>query len=157
MNDGRFIEVPHRMLPGETLDALLEAFVTRQGYDTTDTGEGMHGWVAALKRQLERGELIVKKYVNVGVAVDTDRGLLVPVIRNADRKNIWDISVEINQPIIGGCFEIRRIHQLGWNVVEIAKAQIISGIAVSIAETISASWETFFWAETCWSKPPVSR
>ncbi|MGH9239363.1 MAG: 2-oxo acid dehydrogenase subunit E2 [Vicinamibacterales bacterium] len=45
----------------------------------------------------ERGELIVKKYVNVGVAVDTDRGLLVPVIRNADRKNISEISIEINQ------------------------------------------------------------
>ncbi|MFY0989469.1 YheU family protein [Halomonas sp. C05BenzN] len=59
MNDGRFIEVPYRMLPGETLDALLEAFVTRQGYDTTDTGEGMQGWVAELKRQLERGELII--------------------------------------------------------------------------------------------------
>lgn len=59
MNDGRFIEVPHRMLPGETLDALLEAFVTRQGYDTTDTGEGMRGWVAELKRQLERGELLI--------------------------------------------------------------------------------------------------
>ncbi len=46
---------------------------------------------------MERGELIVKKYVNVGVAVDTDRGLLVPVIRNADRKNITEISIEINQ------------------------------------------------------------
>ncbi|HVG71494.1 MAG TPA: 2-oxo acid dehydrogenase subunit E2 [Vicinamibacterales bacterium] len=45
----------------------------------------------------ERGELIVKKYVNVGVAVDTDRGLLVPVIRNAGRKNISEISIEINQ------------------------------------------------------------
>ena len=55
----RFIEVPYRMLPGETLDALLEAFVTRQGYDTTDTGEGMHGWVAQLKAQLERGELLI--------------------------------------------------------------------------------------------------
>ncbi|MCE8033095.1 MAG: YheU family protein [Halomonas sp.] len=59
MSDGRFIEVPYRMLPGETLDALLEAFVTRQGYDTTDTGEGMRGWVGQLKRQLERGELII--------------------------------------------------------------------------------------------------
>ncbi|MDI5986393.1 YheU family protein [Halomonas sp. M4R5S39] len=59
MNDGRFIEVPHRMLPGETLEALLEAFVTRQGYDTTDTGEGMRGWVAELKRQLERGDLLI--------------------------------------------------------------------------------------------------
>jgi pyruvate dehydrogenase E2 component (dihydrolipoamide acetyltransferase) len=45
----------------------------------------------------ERGELIFKKYVNVGVAVDTDRGLLVPVIRNADRKNMSELSVEINQ------------------------------------------------------------
>src|SRR5687768_14694797 len=45
----------------------------------------------------ERGELVYKKYVNVGVAVDTDRGLLVPVIRNADRKNIQEISIEINQ------------------------------------------------------------
>jgi pyruvate dehydrogenase E2 component (dihydrolipoamide acetyltransferase) len=46
---------------------------------------------------MERGELVYKKYVNVGVAVDTDRGLLVPVIRNADRKNITEISTEINQ------------------------------------------------------------
>jgi len=45
----------------------------------------------------ERGELIFKKFVNVGVAVDTDRGLLVPVIRNADRKNIQEIAIEINQ------------------------------------------------------------
>ena len=45
----------------------------------------------------ERAELVYKKYVNVGVAVDTDRGLLVPVIRNADRKNITEISVEIQQ------------------------------------------------------------
>jgi len=46
---------------------------------------------------IERGEVVFKKYVNVGVAVDTDRGLLVPVIRNADRKNISQISVELNQ------------------------------------------------------------
>jgi uncharacterized protein YheU (UPF0270 family) len=56
---GRFIEVPWRMLPAETLDALLEAFVTRQGYDTTDTGEGMRGWVGELRGQLEREELII--------------------------------------------------------------------------------------------------
>src|SRR5688572_31855596 len=46
---------------------------------------------------IERGELVYKKYVNVGVAVDTDRGLLVPVIRDADRKNITEISVELQQ------------------------------------------------------------
>ncbi|WNK19488.1 YheU family protein [Halomonas piscis] len=56
----RFIEVPARMLPADTLNALLESFVTRQGYDTTDTtGAGMAGWVEELKAQLERGELLI--------------------------------------------------------------------------------------------------
>jgi pyruvate dehydrogenase E2 component (dihydrolipoamide acetyltransferase) len=44
------------------------------------------------------GEAIVyKKYVNVGIAVDTEFGLLVPVIRDADRKNLVQLSVEIGQ------------------------------------------------------------
>lgn len=43
------------------------------------------------------GEAIVyKKYINVGIAVDTEFGLLVPVIRDADRKNLIELSVEIN-------------------------------------------------------------
>ena len=42
-------------------------------------------------------EIVLKKYVNVGVAVDTDRGLLVPVIRNADRKNIIALAAELQQ------------------------------------------------------------
>ena len=46
---------------------------------------------------LERGEIVYKKYVNVGVAVDTDRGLLVPVIRDADTKNIMEIAVELQR------------------------------------------------------------
>jgi pyruvate dehydrogenase E2 component (dihydrolipoamide acetyltransferase) len=45
---------------------------------------------------VERGEIISKKYVNVGIAVDTERGLLVPVIRNADQKNITEIAVEVS-------------------------------------------------------------
>jgi pyruvate dehydrogenase E2 component (dihydrolipoamide acetyltransferase) len=40
-------------------------------------------------------EIIYKKYCHVGVAVDTDRGLLVPVIRDVDRKNIVELSVEL--------------------------------------------------------------
>ncbi|WP_275286285.1 YheU family protein [Halomonas elongata] len=59
MSGDRFIEVPYRMLPGETLDGLLEAFVTRQGYDTSDTEQGMTGWTAQLKRQLENSELLI--------------------------------------------------------------------------------------------------
>jgi pyruvate dehydrogenase E2 component (dihydrolipoamide acetyltransferase) len=46
---------------------------------------------------LAASEMILKKYVNIGVAVDTDRGLLVPVIRDADRKNITQIAVELAQ------------------------------------------------------------
>jgi pyruvate dehydrogenase E2 component (dihydrolipoamide acetyltransferase) len=41
------------------------------------------------------GEIIVKKYVNIGVAVDTDRGLLVPVVRNADMKSLVQVSNEV--------------------------------------------------------------
>jgi pyruvate dehydrogenase E2 component (dihydrolipoamide acetyltransferase) len=42
-------------------------------------------------------ELILKNYYNIGIAVDTDRGLLVPVIRNADRKDIFELAVELSQ------------------------------------------------------------
>lgn len=44
---------------------------------------------------LQNESIVFKKYVNVGIAVDTDRGLLVPVIRNADQKNISEIAVEV--------------------------------------------------------------
>lgn len=39
--------------------------------------------------------LILKNYVHIGVAVDTEHGLMVPVIRNADQKGIWQIAAEI--------------------------------------------------------------
>jgi pyruvate dehydrogenase E2 component (dihydrolipoamide acetyltransferase) len=42
-------------------------------------------------------EIVYKKYYNIGVAVDTDRGLLVPVIRDVDQKSIIDLAVELNQ------------------------------------------------------------
>jgi pyruvate dehydrogenase E2 component (dihydrolipoamide acetyltransferase) len=44
-----------------------------------------------------REEIVFKKYYHVGVAVDTDRGLLVPVIRDVDKKNIRELAVEMNQ------------------------------------------------------------
>jgi pyruvate dehydrogenase E2 component (dihydrolipoamide acetyltransferase) len=45
----------------------------------------------------QANEIIYKKYVHVGVAADTDRGLLVPVVRDADRKNITQIAIEVHQ------------------------------------------------------------
>ena len=59
--------------------------------------------VAALKEfphfnasfDMNAGELILKKYFHIGIAVDTERGLVVPVIKNADTKSIRDIAAEV--------------------------------------------------------------
>lgn len=41
------------------------------------------------------GELILKKYFHIGIAVDTERGLVVPVVRDADKKSIRDLATEV--------------------------------------------------------------
>ena len=46
---------------------------------------------------LNKEEIIYKQFVNIGVAVDTDRGLLVPVIRDVDKKNIVELAAELTQ------------------------------------------------------------
>ena len=71
-------------------------------------------------------EVILKRYTHVGVAVDTERGLLVPVIRDADRKNATELSVELGvlaarardgkltlEEMQGGCFTITNLGGLG--------------------------------------------
>jgi pyruvate dehydrogenase E2 component (dihydrolipoamide acetyltransferase) len=71
-------------------------------------------------------EIVYKKYVNIGIAVDTDRGLLVPVIRDVDTKNITQVSVELAQlsekarnrklslqEMQGGCFSISNLGGIG--------------------------------------------
>jgi len=45
---------------------------------------------------MENHQIINNNNFNIGIAVDTDRGLLVPVIKNADKKNITEISVELS-------------------------------------------------------------
>jgi len=45
---------------------------------------------------IEKEEIIYKQYINIGVAADTDRGLLVPVIRDVDKKNIVELAVELS-------------------------------------------------------------
>ena len=46
---------------------------------------------------LEKEEIVYKQYIHIGVAADTDRGLLVPVIRDVDKKNIVELAVELSQ------------------------------------------------------------
>ena len=45
----------------------------------------------------EKGDIVVKKYYNLGIAVDTDRGLIVPVLKNADKKSLIEISNELKE------------------------------------------------------------
>ena len=74
----------------------------------------------------EKGEIIYKKYLNISIAVDTDRGLLVPVIRDVDKKSILELSVEIThlaektrrhkigpEEMIGGNFTISNLGGIG--------------------------------------------
>jgi pyruvate dehydrogenase E2 component (dihydrolipoamide acetyltransferase) len=46
---------------------------------------------------IEKEEIVYKQYISIGVAADTDRGLLVPVIREVDKKNIVELAVELSQ------------------------------------------------------------
>ncbi len=70
--------------------------------------------------------VIYKQYVHVGVAVDTDRGLLVPVIRDVDTKTVFQLAAELQQTaeraragkltldeMQGGCFTITNLGGLG--------------------------------------------
>ncbi|MGB2375636.1 MAG: dihydrolipoyllysine-residue acetyltransferase [Porticoccaceae bacterium] len=71
---------------------------------------------------------IQKHYINIGMAVDTPRGLVVPVIKDADKKGIWEISSDvINMATLaregklkpsdmqGGCFTISSLGAIGGN------------------------------------------
>lgn len=72
------------------------------------------------------GEIIIKHYFHIGVAVDTPHGLMVPVIRNVDRKSIREISIELEQALtrarerttdrdelVGGTFTITNAGAIG--------------------------------------------
>ena len=75
---------------------------------------------------MQRGEIVYKAYCNIGIAVDTDRGLLVPVVKGVDEKNMTEIAVEIGdlaekarsgkiQPddMQGGTFTITNLGSIG--------------------------------------------
>lgn len=88
--------------------------------------------VAALKKfpefntSLQGDELVYKKYYNIGFAADTPNGLVVPVIKNADQKNISEIALETAElaskaragklgpaEMTGGCFTISSLGGFG--------------------------------------------
>ena len=75
---------------------------------------------------MEKKEIIYKEYFNLGVAVDAEFGLIVPVIKNVDKKSLTEISVEMNalaekarnkkiglDDLQGGCFTISNLGGIG--------------------------------------------
>jgi pyruvate dehydrogenase E2 component (dihydrolipoamide acetyltransferase) len=119
----------------------LEAFrrkhkqqVEAQGGVLSVTVFAVKAVAAALKKfplfnssvDMESEEIIIKHYHNIGFAVDTDRGLLVPVIRDVDCKSLFDLAVELKElsektrqgkagreDLSGGTFTITNIGPMG--------------------------------------------
>ncbi|MBI4558337.1 MAG: 2-oxo acid dehydrogenase subunit E2 [Candidatus Hydrogenedentes bacterium] len=89
----------------EKLRAQFGRRVEAKGGKLTVTAVMLKVLASALKNfpqfnasvDVENNQIIYKKFYNIGVAVDTDRGLLVPVIRDVDKKNIVDLAIELSQ------------------------------------------------------------
>lgn len=82
----------------------LSKVMEKEGAKLTVTGILVKVLIEALKKfpqfnssiDMEKKEIIYKKYFNIGIAVDTEHGLIVPVIKNADQKSLTEISIEMN-------------------------------------------------------------
>lgn len=97
-----------------------------------------------------RNALILKKYFNVGIAVDTPNGLLVPVLRQCERKSIAELSREIADlsnrartkglPIadmVGGCITISSLGSIGGT----AFTPIVNAPEVAILGITRSQWK----------------
>lgn len=77
--------------------------VAKEGAKLTLTVLVMKAVVGALKEyprfnsslDVEAGEIVLRRYYNLGIAVETERGLLVPVVRDVDRKSITELAVDL--------------------------------------------------------------
>jgi pyruvate dehydrogenase E2 component (dihydrolipoamide acetyltransferase) len=80
-----------------------EKTVAKAGGKLTMTAITIKAVVSALKKypqfnaslDEEKSEIVYKHFYNIGIAVATERGLIVPVIKDADQKNLVDISIEL--------------------------------------------------------------
>lgn len=105
-----WLNVPHVTHADEAditdLDAYrrdLDAAAKAEGYRVTLLSFLLKGSAAALRKYPElnsslAGEnLVLKDYVNIGVAVDTPDGLVVPVVKDVDRKGIGELSRDLGE------------------------------------------------------------
>jgi len=93
-------------------------------------------------------KLILKKYFNIGVAVDTPEGLMVPVIRDVDKKDVFQLSTEVRElagkardrklkatDLQGGCFSISSLGGIGGtNFTPIINAPEVAILGVARAK-----------------------
>ncbi|MEJ2654139.1 MAG: dihydrolipoyllysine-residue acetyltransferase [Acidihalobacter sp.] len=97
--------------------------------------------------------LIVKKYFHIGIAVDTPDGLVVPVIRDVDRKSLVDLAQELGEvskrarekklkpsDMQGGCFSISSLGGIGGT----AFTPIINAPEVAILGVSRTSWQPVY-------------
>jgi len=107
-----WISIPHVTQFEEADITELEAFrksntaeTEKQGFKLTMLAFLIKACVTALRQypqfnsSLDKGgeNLVIKKYFHIGVAVDTPEGLVVPVIRDADRKGVFDLARELGE------------------------------------------------------------
>lgn len=159
-----WVSIPHVTQFGEADITELESFRQHQkmvieGHETklTPLVFVMKAVVAALKEfphfnaSLDpNGEqLILKKYFHIGVAVDTPAGLVVPVIRDVDRKNLTTLAAELAQvskkardvglgmtDMQGGCFTISSLGGIGGSAfTPIINAPEVAILGVSRTQT----------------------
>ena len=107
---------------------------------------------------LDGDQLILKRYVNVGFAADTDAGLMVPVVRDADRKGLLEISRDLaelsgaardgtikREQMQGGTFTISSLGGIGGTAfTPIVNAPEVAILGVSRSSTAPVwNGETF--------------
>jgi pyruvate dehydrogenase E2 component (dihydrolipoamide acetyltransferase) len=146
------------------LEALRKQYgpqAERQGGKLTMTAIALKIAAGALHRfpafgasiDPQRGQIVYKKYTHIGVAVDTDRGLLVPVIRDVDAKGIFELSAELARlsekaragklsldEMAGGVFTITNLGGIGGT----AFSPIVNWPEVAILGISRASQEPVF-------------
>jgi pyruvate dehydrogenase E2 component (dihydrolipoamide acetyltransferase) len=126
--------IPHVTQHDEADITDLEAFRQQQkqaGVKLTVTAFALKACAVALKAfpefnaslDVESEQLILKRYYHIGVAVDTEHGLLVPVIRDVDQKSIEELARELNDAaeaarqrkadMAGGTFTISNLGGIG--------------------------------------------
>lgn len=99
-------EIPHVTLVMEadiTKMSRIREEVKKERHDISYTGIIVLATALSLKRypllngRLEDDDIIVYEDININIAVDTEYGLITPVVKNADEKSLTDISREIRE------------------------------------------------------------